>query len=254
MKPFFYQVLLIGFWVSLAFLSFSPSYALPPSSSSTEESSSEKPETTTSQIKPQLTLLIIDGETGVPISAQVRVIDMLKKKFLYSGLLKDTLKVDLEPGGDYRIISKAQNHLFNEEEFNLADGKNHHSVKITLPLSPIKKGAKLQLKEVFFAVNSAEVEEESFAELKEVYDLLWEHPDLIIEISAHTDSQGSHDHNLELSERRAEAVVEFLKGKGVPARMLVAKGYGETKPLVANSSPQNMQKNRRVEFLVLDKK
>lgn len=206
------------------------------------------------QIRPMLTLLIIDQESGLPIAAQVRVIDMLKKQFLYSGVLKDTLKVNLEPGGDYRIISKAENHLFNEEEFNLADGKTGPAVEIILSLAPIKKGAKLQLREVFFDVNSAEVREDSYAELKEVYDLLWEHPELVIEISAHTDDQGSHDHNMELSSRRAQAVVDFLRSKGVPERMLVAKGYGETAPLVANNNPENRQKNRRVEFLVLDKK
>lgn len=206
------------------------------------------------QLGPQLTLIIIDGETGFPITAQVRVIDMLKKKFLYSGLLKDTLKVNLEAGGDYRVISKADNHLFNEQELNLAEHKFGSHVNIVLPLAPIKRGAKLELREVFFDVNSADVKEESYPELKEVYDLLWEHPDLVIEISAHTDNQGSHDHNMELSEKRAQAVVDFLKSKGVPGRMLVAKGYGETAPLVANDTPENRQKNRRVEFLVLDKK
>lgn len=71
-----------------------------------------------------------------------------------------------------------------------------------------------------------------------------------IEISAHTDTDGTTAYNLDLSERRAQAVLEFLVREGVAGTNLKAVGYGETKPIAPNDTPENKQKNRRVEFTV----
>ncbi len=204
--------------------------------------------------KPRLVLTIVDEETLQPVNAQVRVMDLKRKAYLQNGPLADTFRTNLDFNGSYRIIAKADNYLFNQESINLADGNTGPLVEIALPLSLIKKGAKLQLKEIFFETNSADVTEESYAELKEVFDFLKAHRELIIEISAHTDDVGSHDSNMDLSDRRARAVVDFLVKRGVPAGMMVARGYGETKPVLPNVSDENRAKNRRVEFLILDKK
>ncbi len=201
---------------------------------------------------PRLTLVVVDSETRKIITAKVKVLDMINKKVLFAKELGDTLKMNLVAGGDYRIVSKADSHLFNEVELNLAKEKFGPEIKITLELSPIKVGMRLQLKEVFFETNSAAMLEESMAEIQEVYELLWEHPNLVVQIAAHTDDTGTHDDNMELSGRRAQAIVEVLKDKGVPEKMLAAKGYGETKPLAPNTTEENRQKNRRVEFIVLD--
>ncbi|MEQ8417739.1 MAG: OmpA family protein [Imperialibacter sp.] len=201
---------------------------------------------------PKLTLIVVDSETKKNITAKVKVLDMLNKKVLLAKELSDTLKLNLAAGGDYRIVSKADSHLFNEVEFNLAKENLGPDIKITLELSPIKVGMKLQLKEVFFETNSAKMLEESLAEIQEVYELLWEHPNLVVQIAAHTDNSGTHDDNMELSGRRAQAIVEVLKDKGVPEKMLAAKGYGEMKPLLPNTTEENKQKNRRVEFIVID--
>jgi outer membrane protein OmpA-like peptidoglycan-associated protein len=71
-----------------------------------------------------------------------------------------------------------------------------------------------------------------------------------IEISAHTDADGTTAYNLDLSERRAQAVREYLLREGVAGTNLKAVGYGETKPIAPNDTPENKQKNRRVEFTV----
>jgi succinyl-CoA synthetase beta subunit len=68
------------------------------------------------------------------------------------------------------------------------------------------------------------------------------------EISGHTDNRGNPESNLELSQGRAESVVKFLVGRGVPAAQLSAKGYGQTRPITENDSIMARQKNRRIEF------
>ena len=203
---------------------------------------------------PKLTLIIIDSKTKQLIKAKVKVLDMSNKKSILGREINDTLKMDLVAGGNYRVISKADSHLFNEVEFDLSKQNLGSDIEITLELDPIKVGMKLELKEVYFETNSAKLMEESMEELSEVYQILWEHPNLSVQIAAHTDNTGTHDDNMELSGRRAQAVVEALKDKGVPDRMISAKGFGESKPLVANTTEENKRKNRRVEFIIVDVK
>ncbi len=201
---------------------------------------------------PKLTLVVVDSKTKQIITAKVKVLDMRTKRSILGREISDTLKVDLVAGGNYRVISKADSHLFNEVEFDLSKQNLGSDIKITLELNPIKVGMKLELKEVYFETGSAKLMKESMEELNEVYEVLWEHPNLEVQIAAHTDDTGTHDDNMELSGRRAQAVVEALKDKGVPERMIQAKGYGETKPLFANTTEENKRKNRRVEFIVVN--
>ena len=80
---------------------------------------------------------------------------------------------------------------------------------------------------------------------------LHDNPDLIIEISAHTDNVGNADYNIMLSERRAQSVANYIVESGIQQNRLQSKGYGMTKPLVPNDSEENRAINRRVEFVVL---
>ena len=75
-------------------------------------------------------------------------------------------------------------------------------------------------------------------------------PTRTIEIGAHTDNEGTPARNKALSDRRAQAVVDFLIREGVAQSALKAIGYGQARPIAPNNSPANMQKNRRVEFTV----
>ena len=78
-----------------------------------------------------------------------------------------------------------------------------------------------------------------------------------IEIRAHTDSKGTDEYNMRLSQKRAESVVRYLKSKGIPEVQMIAKGYGETIPIVPNAypdgtdDPKGREKNRRTEFKIL---
>lgn len=71
-----------------------------------------------------------------------------------------------------------------------------------------------------------------------------------VRVEGHTDSQGDDAKNLTLSQRRAEAVVKYLVGKGVDAGRLTAKGFGETTPIADNGSGRGRAQNRRVEFKI----
>lgn len=114
-------------------------------------------------------------------------------------------------------------------------------------------GRIIRLENIFFDFDKSELKPESEAELDRVIELLTDYPHMRIEISAHTDAEGSDDYNLKLSQARAQSAVNYLIKKKVDAARLVAKGYGESKPIAPNTDDPGRAKNRRVEFEVLER-
>lgn len=104
---------------------------------------------------------------------------------------------------------------------------------------------------ILFDLDKATLQPESTKQLQHVVTLLKDNPDLMIEVQGHTDDQGSDDYNLELSQRRAETVVAYLGLFGIDHSRLVPKGYGESKPVMPNTTEEGRAKNRRVELLKL---
>ena len=93
--------------------------------------------------------------------------------------------------------------------------------------------------------------EESKAELNLLVDFIKKDENLFLEVGGHTDSDGSMENNLLLSEKRAKAVQDYLISQGVAQSRLSYKGYGENSPLFPNDSEENKAKNRRTAFKVL---
>jgi outer membrane protein OmpA-like peptidoglycan-associated protein len=104
---------------------------------------------------------------------------------------------------------------------------------------------------IFFAYDRAEILPKSFSLLAEVATAFKDYPGLKVRIEGHTDSRGSVDRNMKLSQDRAEAVLNYLVAQGVSAqRFSGAKGYGPEQPLDTNNTPDGRERNRRVEFVV----
>lgn len=101
---------------------------------------------------------------------------------------------------------------------------------------------------VLFDENSAAVKTEAKDTLDQMADVIARYPDTDILVKGHTDSTGTETKNQELSERRAKMVHNYLIARGVSASRITAIGFGETMPIVSNDTPQNRQKNRRVEI------
>jgi len=104
------------------------------------------------------------------------------------------------------------------------------------------------LEGLYFDTNEAEIKARGYAILQEVVEVLEMNPGVRVEIQGHTDNRGSESYNQQLSERRARAVRDFLIEAGIDADRLTARGYGESKPAVPNTSDANMAKNRRVQL------
>ena len=103
---------------------------------------------------------------------------------------------------------------------------------------------------ILFNTASARIRPESEAVLKALSDAVKACPSMKIEVQGHTDADGNPASNLDLSNRRAGAVVAALEALGVLPGNLVSKGYGEAQPVAPNDTPENKAKNRRIDFVV----
>ena len=106
-------------------------------------------------------------------------------------------------------------------------------------------GDTVTLKNIFFETASATLVETSLAELDRLAEALQRHPRLRLEVGGHTDAVGSDQDNLALSERRAKAVYDYLTERGVAADRLTYRGYGESRPVADNDTPEGRAANRR---------
>jgi OmpA-OmpF porin, OOP family len=179
------------------------------------------------------------------------------------------LRLTTDPGGAFRFESVspgiAQVNVTAEAYLVLVEPvdvkpRQENSIDLLLRSKPKTANVKVTATEITirqqiqFALDSAVILPESFGLLTEIADTVIRHPEIKrVEVQGHTDNSGTPDHNKVLSEQRAEAVRAWLVQHGVPSDRLVAKGYGQEKPLVPNVTAGNRAQNRRVQFIILEK-
>jgi OOP family OmpA-OmpF porin len=105
---------------------------------------------------------------------------------------------------------------------------------------------------IYFALGSARLDPKSRLILDSIVDIIRRCPGLVIEVSGHTDSDGSESTNQVLSEKRAASVKSYLTSSGIETNRIVTVGYGESKPVVPNDTVENKLRNRRIEFAIVD--
>ena len=125
-------------------------------------------------------------------------------------------------------------------------------------LDRLEKNKFFVLKNIYFGYDSAVIRKESAQELDKLVEVLNDNPEIKIEMASHTDSIGSIEFNINLSQRRAAATVNYMIKMGIAPERLEAKGYGESKPIARNTNrdgtdnPDGRQRNRRTEFKILE--
>lgn len=104
--------------------------------------------------------------------------------------------------------------------------------------------------DVTFDTNSAVVRPGLHSEIDRVARVMTQYPDTVIRVEGHTDSRGSNEYNMDLSNRRANSVKDLLVQRGVPGNHIEVVGFGETMPVASNDTEAGRQKNRRVEIKI----
>lgn len=194
---------------------------------------------------PGATIIINDNLTGKLIETFYTTIDSGSYYFI------------LNRGQNYNISYEANGYLFHSENVNVPKVAEYSVMQKDVILDRVEIGAKIVLNNIFFDSNKSILRKESALEINKLVKLMKEYPELVIEVSGHTDSKGNDAINLKLSQARSQAVVSAIIKKGIDKKQLVAKGYGKTTPIAANKLPngkpdiKGMQMNRRVELKIV---
>ncbi|GAA4368576.1 hypothetical protein GCM10023185_41490 [Hymenobacter saemangeumensis] len=199
---------------------------------------------------------ITDNNTKQPIEAGIDVIDNVTGQSIAtfrSNATSGKYLVSLPSGTNYGIVVRQDGYLFHSENFDLPTTAAYAEVVKDIPLKKLEVGATVVLRNIFFDTGKATLRPESTSELERLQKLMAENPALKLEMDGHTDNVGKPAMNQDLSQRRAQAVVTYLTQHGIGADRLSAVGYGDTKPVVPNTSKAGRQLNRRTEFKVVAK-
>ena len=151
-----------------------------------------------------------------------------------------------------RLITARDTELEEEDDVNALDN-SETVLKLDAELEEVEVGKPYRLNDIYYKTNSAELNEKSLFILDQFMEFLKENPNMRVGIYGHTDNVGSPSDNLALSTDRAFSVMAYLQEKGLSAKRLTFKGYGEEKPVASNATDEGRAKNRRTEFVILSK-
>jgi outer membrane protein OmpA-like peptidoglycan-associated protein len=160
--------------------------------------------------------------------------------------------VVLQPGFNYAFNITKKGYMFYSENYNLSDTIRQLAVTREFLLSPIEKGINIVLENVFFDFDRADLKAESFTELDLLFGIMHDNPDLRIKIDGHTDNVGGYEYNMDLSQRRAKAVFNYLVSKGIEKDRIEFRGYGDSQPVATNETKEGRSANRRTEVTLLE--
>lgn len=198
---------------------------------------------------------ILDEETEEPIEAKITVKDNETGEVVgeyRSNKSTGKYTVILPPGKNYGFSIESDGYVHRSLNVDLPDTGEYYEQEENFEMNPLisKERSVTVLENVFFDVDEAELRKSSFSELDKYYELLKDNPELHVEIAGHTDSDGDEDYNMQLSEKRANTVVDYFVEKGIDKERIWAVGYGEEQPRVPNDTEENKQKNRRTELII----
>lgn len=207
---------------------------------------------------------IIDATTKKPIGARIvyeRLPDGKELGIAQTNPETGDFEIRLPAGHLYGVRAESKDRISENQNLDLRNVKVDQVIEHTdftlapvvvetIKLAPIEENVTITLNNVFFDFDKAELRAESFPELNRIVALMAERTGMQIEIAGHTDNAGPAQYNLQLSERRARAVVKYLTDKGVTASRIATAFYGEKKPVESNATKEGRRKNRRVEFKI----
>jgi outer membrane protein OmpA-like peptidoglycan-associated protein len=169
---------------------------------------------------------------------------------------------------EYELVGQTDGYLVKRQPFStrgrgidpktLTQLVTNVTLDTTLVLEKIELNKIFVLENIYYDLDKAEIRPDAARELDKLVQILIDNPEIKIELSSHTDSIATVEYNMDLSQRRAESAVNYIIQRGIAPDRLVAKGYGELRPIARNTNPngtdnpEGRQRNRRTEFKILE--
>lgn len=196
-----------------------------------------------------LKILVTNSKNKPHIGATVIITDSVKN-ISFSGITDDKGRIDMlvPKNATYKILYKNYSINVDYGTIDMPDTQGMIQFDLTLQYEPAKTYI---LKDLLFDTGKSTIQKNSYKAVDDLAALLLNRKTMIVEISGHTDNVGTPADNLKLSQDRANTVRNYLIKKGVEPERITAVGYGDTKPVADNSTPQGKQMNRRTEVKII---
>jgi outer membrane protein OmpA-like peptidoglycan-associated protein/tetratricopeptide (TPR) repeat protein len=203
-----------------------------------------------------VTIAVTNAKTGAILSnASVTILDD-KKNIITTEMSNDKGEVKYKVECDRAYAIQASKDGFEGSSFAINKSKGPDA-KVDAALQPIDvivKENEIVLKEINFEFNKSNITQEGAFELDKLVQVMKNNDKMVILVKSHTDNRGSDKYNLDLSDRRAKATVQYVISKGIAANRISGKGMGELEPKVdcgAACTEEQHAQNRRSEFLIV---
>jgi outer membrane protein OmpA-like peptidoglycan-associated protein len=165
----------------------------------------------------------------------------------------------LEQASDFKVMGERQGWLSSEAVYETTKGLDRSKdlyVKIKLSMQQPATEEVIRLNKIYYDYDKCDIKPRAAGELDRLIKLMNDYPDMVIELSSHTDSRGTKEYNQKLSQCRADAAVAYILGKGILKNRIIAVGYGESRLVNGCSdgvicTEQQHQENRRTEFKIV---
>lgn len=194
-----------------------------------------------------------DKKTQRELRARIELFDIAKNQIVSlveSDSISGEYLMVLTQGSEYALYVNKKGYLFQSLNFNYSEITDFQPIIKNIELEQALKGSISVLQNIFFDVDKYDLKEKSITELQKVIRFLNENPQILVEISGHTDNTGNQAYNQQLSEKRAKSVYSYIIESGLNPKRLSWKGYGQSRPITTNDSDDGRQQNRRIEFLI----
>jgi outer membrane protein OmpA-like peptidoglycan-associated protein len=214
------------------------------------------------EAKPNRNVITVKGkvydESNNPLEADLKWFELDSNKNV--GILKSNPQngeylIVLPVGKIYSYFADKQGYYSVSNDIDISSESNYKEIEVDIRMISIsymkEQGTSIKLNNIYFDFDKYDIKPNSYIELNRIYKFLLENPGIKIEISAYTDSKGSDEYNLNLSQKRAESVVNNLISKGIDGSRMVARGYGKSHPVAANDTEEGRALNRRVEMRII---
>ncbi|MFC4511211.1 OmpA family protein [Flavobacterium buctense] len=208
--------------------------------------------------KAEAIVLVTNAKTNAPLSnATVAILDLkgnviATEKTNAAGRVSYPIECNL----GYGLQAAAQNFESATSAVK-ADKAGETTIEIALvPSEVIITDTEVILNPIYFEYDKSNITAQGAVELNKLVKVMQDNPSMVIFVKSHTDSKGSLNYNLNLSERRAQSTVQYLISKGITQGRISGKGYGSTEQKVkcgTNCTPEQDAQNRRSEFLIIKK-
>ena len=201
-----------------------------------------------------LKIIVLDETTKKPIKSTIMLVNVTNEsKHINSLIALEGFAPEAQPleiGNKFEILVTKEGYFNQTLKVEAIKVENIERVVL---LSSIEVGKSIIVDDLLFKTGKKQLDERSYRILDQLVDFLNQNPTIKIELQGHTDSDGSKYANQDLSEGRAKSAIAYMELQGISSTRLVAKGFGEDKPIATNDSAQGKAKNRRVELKIVGK-